>query len=290
MAFLNESFEEYYRSCFGDRWTSLRQSLLKRAGAVPYAGGRTALLSAPYFLDRASVLAALSLRLPEEGLILDACAAPGGKSLVIASNMSGETRLLSNEFSGERRRRLAKVLDGHLDSALRERVRVSGFDAAALAGKKSERGRFDAVLLDVPCSSEAHVLQSPAALAQWTSARPRFLAKRQWALLSAAFLLLRPGGSLVYVTCALSPGENDGVVSRLREKYGNALIPDAPDFPEGEKTAHGRRILPDTADGMGPMYVARFRKAVSPGNNPPGEEKAPGAAGWDRRGSGRRNG
>jgi 16S rRNA (cytosine1407-C5)-methyltransferase len=183
--------------------------------------------------------------------------------------MSGEARLLSNEFSSERRRRLAKVLDEHLDAALRERVRVSGFDAAALGGKKSEYGRFDALLLDVPCSSEAHVLQNPAALAQWTSARPRFLARRQWALLSAAFLLLRPGGSLVYVTCAISPEENEGVVSRLRGKYGNAAIPDAPDFPEGEKTAHGRLILPDQADGMGPMYVARFRKDVSPGSNLP---------------------
>lgn len=291
MASLNDAFEAYYRSCFGSRWESLRQSLLESAGAVPYAGGRTTPLTAPYLLDRSSVLAALSLRLPEEGLILDACAAPGGKSLVIASNMSGETRLLSNELSGERRRRLAKVLDGHLDAALRERVRVSGFDAAALAGKKSEHGRFDALLLDAPCSSEAHVLQNPAALAQWTRARPRFLAKRQWALLSAAFLLLRPGGSLVYATCAVSPDENDGVVSRLREKYGDAAIPDAPDFSEGEETPHGRLILPDQAGGMGPMYVARFRKGpISPGSNPPGGGKDPGAEGWDRRGSGRRNG
>jgi 16S rRNA (cytosine1407-C5)-methyltransferase len=271
MAFLNESFEEYYRACFAGRWESLRQSLLEGAGAVPYAGGSTALLTAPYMLDRSSVLAALSLRLPAEGLVLDACAAPGGKSLVIASNMSGETRLLSNELSGERRRRLVKVLDGHLDAVLRERVRVSGFDAAAAAGKKSEHERFDAILLDVPCSSEAHVLQNPAALAQWTSARPRFLAKRQWALLSAAFLLLRPGGSLVYATCALSPDENDGVTSRLVKKYGNAVVPDAPGFQEGEETAYGRRILPDTAGGIGPMYVARFKKgdSLSPGSSLP---------------------
>jgi 16S rRNA (cytosine1407-C5)-methyltransferase len=262
MAFLNNFFEEYYRACFGTRWASLRQSLLEGGGAVPYTGGRTALLSAPYFLDRASVLAALSLRFPEKGLVLDACAAPGGKSLVIASNMSGETRLLSNELSTERRRRLAKVLDEHLDAVIRERVTVSGFDAAALAGRKNERGRFDAILLDAPCSSEAHVLQNPAALARWTPARPRSLAKRQWALLSAAFLLLHPGGSLVYATCALSPGENDGVASRLPEKYGNVVVPDAPDFQEGERTAYGRLILPDTAEGMGHMYVARFRKAL----------------------------
>jgi 16S rRNA (cytosine1407-C5)-methyltransferase len=262
MAAINESFEEYYRNCFGDRWKSLRKSLLERAGAVPYSGGLTARLAAPYLLDRASVLAAQSLRLPEEGIILDACAAPGGKSLVMAASMSGETRLLANELSTERRRRLVNVLDEYLAPALRERVRVSGFDAAALGGKKNERRRFNGILLDAPCSSEAHVFQSPAALARWTSARPRFLAKRQWALLSAAFLLLRPGGSLVYVTCALSPDENDRVAARLAEKYGSEAVLDEPDFPEGEKTEFGRLILPDTAGGMGPMYVARFRKGT----------------------------
>jgi 16S rRNA (cytosine1407-C5)-methyltransferase len=260
MIAINESFEEYYRTCFGSRWQTLRKSLLEKTGAIPYSEGRTARLTTHYLLDRASVLAAQSLRLPEAGLILDACAAPGGKSLVIASSMSGETRLLANELSGERRRRLVKVLDEHLDAALRERVAVSGFDAAALGGKKTEHERFDAILLDAPCSSEAHVLQDPKALAQWTSARPRFLAKRQWALLSAAFLLLRPGGSLVYATCALSPDENDGVVSRLAGKYRGGAVLDEPDFPEGEKTEYGRLILPDTACGIGPMYVARFRK------------------------------
>jgi 16S rRNA (cytosine1407-C5)-methyltransferase len=258
---MNEAFEEYYRACFGSRWQTLRKSLLEKAGPVLYSQGPFARLTVPYPLDRASVLAAQSLRLPESGLILDACAAPGGKSLVIASSMSGETRLLANELSGERRRRLVKVLDDHLDADLRQRVRVSGFDAAALGGRKTEHERFDAVILDAPCSSEAHVLGDPKALAQWTSARPRFLAQRQWALLSAAFLLLRPGGSLVYATCALSPDENDGVVSRLAAKYRGGAVLDFPGFPEGERTEYGRLILPDTARGIGPMYVARFRKA-----------------------------
>jgi 16S rRNA (cytosine1407-C5)-methyltransferase len=142
-------------------------------------------------------------------------------------------------------------------------VRVSGFDAAAMGGKKSEQGRFRAVLLDAPCSSEAHVLGKAAALAAWTQARPRFLARRQWALLSSAFLLLAGGGSLVYSTCALTEEENDGVVRRLLEKYGAEVIPDEPDFSEGEKTAHGRIILPDVSGGLGPMYVARFRKKGS---------------------------
>jgi 16S rRNA (cytosine1407-C5)-methyltransferase len=212
-------------------------------------------------LDRASVLAAQSLRMPDiESIILDACAAPGGKSLVLASGLGKGLTLLANDVSAERRRRLEKVLDTHLADETRARVKVSGFDAAGLAAKTKERGRFAGILLDAPCSSERHVIQSKKALLEWTEARPRFLAGRQWALLSGAFLLLQGGASLVYATCALSPEENDGVVARLLKKYRDEVVQDPPDFDEGEETQFGRLILPDVSGGMGPMYVARFRK------------------------------
>jgi 16S rRNA (cytosine1407-C5)-methyltransferase len=256
---LNDQFESYYAAVYGKRWGSLRESLRGRNDPVPYSEG----LVKPYMLDRASVLAALSLDIAAEGPILDACAAPGGKALVIASRMGERSTLLANELSGERRRRLAKVLDEHLPRELRARVRVAGFDAAAAGGRPSERGRFAAILLDAPCSSERHVLAGEKALAEWTPARPRFLAKRQWALLSSAFLLLQSGGSLVYATCALSPEENDAVVSRLLEKRRGEALPEEPAFSEGEPTQHGRIILPDRSGGMGPMYVARIRKAAS---------------------------
>ena len=252
----NLAFEDYYERLFGERWALLRESLLLPAASVPYSEG----LIKPYMLDRASVLAALSLTLPASGTILDACAAPGGKSLVLASRMSGDVSLLCNELSAERRRRLKNTLNEHLDGEKLRQVSVSGFDAASLGGRKSEWNRFEAILLDAPCSSERHVIQSPNALAEWTEARPRFLSRRQWSLLSSAFLLLNPGGGLVYATCALSPEENDGPVSRLLEKYAAAVELNEPDFAGGEKTKYGRFILPDVSDGMGPMYVARFRK------------------------------
>jgi 16S rRNA (cytosine1407-C5)-methyltransferase len=252
----NEAFEDYYKNIWGNRWAHLRESLLLPAASVPYSDG----LVKPYTMDRASVLAAQSLRLPGTGIVLDACAAPGGKSLVLASRMGVEVRLLANELSAERRRRLVNALDEHLNEEKRRQVSVSGFDAARLGGKKSEWNRFDAILLDVPCSSEHHVIQSPKALAEWKAARPRFLSRRRWSLLAAAFLLLKPGGSLVYSTCAITPEENDGPVSRLLEKYDGEIEFDEPDFTEGEKTRYGQLILPDTSDGLGPMYVARFRK------------------------------
>jgi 16S rRNA (cytosine1407-C5)-methyltransferase len=252
----NVRFETYYAGLYGLRWERLRKSLLEKPEPVAFAEG----LVYPYMLDYASIVAAQSLRLPEEGVILDACAAPGGKSLVLLAKMNPALRLLANEISGERRRRLVKVLDAHLANPKRDQVRVSGFDAAALGRKKSEFGRFGGILLDAPCSSERRVMQQEKTLADWTAARPRFLAARQWALLSAAFLLLKPGASLVYVTCALSPEENDGVASRLVKKYQEQVQLDEPDFSEGEKTRFGRIILPDVSGGLGPMYVARFKK------------------------------
>lgn len=254
----NKAFEVYYQKLWGERWERLRESLLLPAVSVPYENG----LVKPYLMDRASILAAASLKIPAEGIILDACAAPGGKSLVLASRMDTGVKLLCNELSSERRRRLVKVLDEHLDAEKRRQITVSGFNAASLGGRKEERERFHAILLDAPCSSERHVLQNSKALTEWTAARPRSLSSRQWSLLSAAFLLLKPGGSLVYATCALSPEENDGPASRLMSKYKGKIELDEPDFPEGEKTVYGRLILPDVAGGMGPMYISRFRKPL----------------------------
>jgi 16S rRNA (cytosine1407-C5)-methyltransferase len=251
-----KEFDTYYSSLYCGRWDALRAALLKPAERQPYTTG----VARPYLMDYASVLAARSLRLPQEGLLLDACAAPGGKTLVLVSESAVAVRILANEPSAARRRRLVNVLDEHLDAETRGRVVVSGFDAAAVAAKKTEHGRFDGILLDAPCSSERHVLSNKKYLAKWTQARPRFLVKRQWALLSAAFLMLKDGGCLVYSTCALSVDENDGVAARLAAKYDGKVRLDRPDFREGEGTGYGRIILPDTAGGAGPMYVARFRK------------------------------
>jgi 16S rRNA (cytosine1407-C5)-methyltransferase len=254
-----DEFDRHFSTLFGQRWPALKEALLAPGDAVDYSDG----LSSPYHLDSASVSAARLLRLPESGAVLDACAAPGGKSLVLASRMSPGSTLLCNELSSDRRRRLSDVLDAHLDEDLRRRVRVSGFDAAAAGGRLSERGRFAAILLDAPCSSERHVLGSRKALDAWTPARIRFLAQRQWSLLSSAFLLLAPGGSLVYATCALSPDENDGPVGRLFKKYGDSVVQDQiaeGEVPAFEATEYGIQYLPDRSSGAGPLFVARLKR------------------------------
>lgn len=263
-----EGFCDHYGAMYGDRWEGLLGSLRGEARPVGVRvepdGSLSLLPDAPegvYRMDIASLEPALALDLPEAGEVLDACAAPGGKTLVLAARIGdSEVRIVANEYSSDRRRRLSGVLDVQLPKALRARVVVSGEDAAAMC--RNNLDRFEAILLDAPCSSERHVLGSARAMLEWTGARCRNLALRQWSLLSSAFLMLKPGGSLVYSTCSISETENDGVVGRLSKKYGGLFdfIPVAGDSSHGEPTLLGRIILPDASSGAGPIYWAKIRK------------------------------
>ncbi len=250
-------------SLYGDRWAGLRAALRAPNDALGLrfsATGEIEFLEDPpegvYRMDRASIEAAKMLHIPEMGTLLDACAAPGGKTLVLAGRSGPQVRIEANELSSERRRRLRDVLNRQLPGATRARISVTGYDAASLC--RIRKNRYDAILLDAPCSSERHVINSPHALAEWTRARTRRLAQRQWSLLSSCFLMLKPGGCLVYSTCSISPIENDGVLRRLVEKYGEHCEILA--VERGEKTFFGAIVLPDAACGAGPLYVAHIHK------------------------------
>ena len=212
------AFEAYYSALFGDRWSALREALLQETQPVAFSvcGGK------PYYLDQASIYAAQALPPIDEGSYLDMCAAPGGKTLVLASGMGHEAQIQANELSRARRARLLTVVDEHLPLDISARIEVTGYDAATLP--RYRQAHYDRILLDAPCSSERHVITDAKYLACWTPARIKMLAQRQWALLSAAFLLLKPGGFLVYATCALADAENDGVVQKLLKKYGTAAV------------------------------------------------------------------
>lgn len=227
-------------------------------------------LSSSCFLDEGSVVAALSLPdfvSDEEKNILDMCATPGGKSLILSRLLfDNNATMICNERSGERKARLVKVLDDHLQDEIRKKIIVTGKDAATWC--QHERDSFSRILVDAPCSSERHVLSAPTYLAQWTEARIRNLAQTQWSILSSAFLVLKPNGYLLYATCALSPKENDLVVERLLKKYKNAKICPTEISSQwktlfiysGEKTLYGKHILPDVCDGAGPLYYSLIKK------------------------------
>jgi 16S rRNA C967 or C1407 C5-methylase (RsmB/RsmF family) len=245
-----EAFETYYESIFSDRWPRLKAALAED----PTYAELGPPLTAPYYLDDASRLAAQALPLGGAPDILDMCAAPGGKTLVLASQMDTGARLIANERSARRRERLRRVLDEHLPPDMRARIEVSGHDATRWG--LYERDAYDRILLDVPCSSERHILASEEHLHRWSPARSRHLATQAFAMLAAAIDAARPGGLILYATCALSPQENDGVIDKAEKKRAGRYRVRAADVPWAEPTRHGYHILPDRAEGRGPIYLS----------------------------------
>lgn len=254
-----EAFDLYYSEVFGHRWQNLKKALFENPRQMGYSQN----LLQPYFLDCGSVKAAMSLPLEGATTILDMCAAPGGKSLVLASKMPEDARLTANERSFERKIRLTRVLDEHLPDSIRSRIKVTGFDASKWCTYETET--FDRILLDVPCSSERHVLTDPTYLALWTPARIRNLSATQWSILSSAFRVLKRGGYMVYSTCALSKAENDDVLEKLLKKQPSAKIIQLEINEEdpicaGERTKYGVHVLPDMQNGAGPLFFSLIYK------------------------------
>lgn len=272
-----EGFEEYYKGIFGQRWDKLRDSLFNENDSVEYhiPGAEKS-----YFLDSASVLAAACLPLQDAERILDLCAAPGGKTIVLASRMDPQARLYSNERSPDRKHRLSLSVESCIPPQIAERITVSCSDGSTWCTRQTEC--FDRILLDAPCSSERHVISSPKYLAEWSLSRIKTVTSEQWALLSSAYRLLEPNGILLYSTCALCPDENDGMIERLQKKFNKdseslSFLEAKADesikgkfseisFPSYEKTKYGYQILPDRQNGAGPIYFAIIQKLKSINN------------------------
>ncbi|MCQ2573405.1 MAG: RsmB/NOP family class I SAM-dependent RNA methyltransferase [Treponema sp.] len=264
-----EAFEKYYFEQYGERWAALKASFTKESDYAEFHMEGT---SESYFLDSASVLAALQLPIENASELLDLCAAPGGKTLVIASRMNQSAVLSSNERSPERKHRLSTVVQNCLPSDISERVKTSCSDGATWCTRQVEC--FDSILLDAPCSSERHVYNDPKYLNVWTPSRIKTVSNEEWALLSCAFRLLRPEGYLLYSTCALARDENDGMLERLLKKFkGQVQIMECTNFseenlpawiktklPVPEKTEYGYHVLPDQSDGAGPIYFSLVKK------------------------------
>lgn len=211
-----------------------------------------------YIMDPASVMVARALEVQPGDRVLDMCAAPGGKSLVLIEAMGEEGEIFCNDLSPERRERLKKVIQQYVPRDVRNRVWVTGKDGVQFGLK--EPSSFDRILLDAPCSGERHILENAVAQAEWSPRRTEHLASRQYSLLAAAFLAVKPGGRIVYSTCSISPTENDEVVRKLlKKKKTSVKLLEAPLGIGGEHTELGVAYMPDTC-GFGPLYFAVLEK------------------------------
>lgn len=273
---------------FGDRWPGLREALLRPGrqifrynrflSSVPGGGdfapgiaewcgspGRHPVRSSDglldgYVMDPASWWAAKALDVQPGDDVLDLCAAPGGKSLILAEDLREEGTLIANEPSDARRESLMSVIRQYIPRDVRERVRVTGRDGARWGMHEPEA--FDRILVDAPCSGERHLLERPSEMSEWSPRRSEGLAARQYALLCSALLALRGGGRLVYSTCALSPLENGDVVAKFLKKKGERVRPvDLPLPEEAERVSGGVQFFPDRC-GYGPIFYAAFEKTA----------------------------
>lgn len=226
-----------------------------------------------YYMDPASVIVALSLPLNPGDRVLDMCAAPGGKSLILAEKLfstakGGGGELVCNELANPRRERLKYILQNYIPREKRESIFIKGIDGQ-LFGQREPEG-FDAILLDAPCTGERHLLENPGEFKKWTVKRSKNNAIRQFSLLSSAWHALKPGGYVMYSTCSISKAENDDVVKKLLNRRPTEIVRieslEKSNFIE--KSEQGYQILPDRGwtagakafTGAGPMYFSLIRK------------------------------
>lgn len=212
-----------------------------------------------YWMDPASLLPVLALDIRPGQLVGDFCAAPGGKAAFVADLMRGEGTLVANEFSRARSARLRQTLRRFSLTDAQECWTLLTPVGSARVLDRQYAHYFDRILLDVPCSSEAHVLQDPNELQKWTPSRSALLAKRQRKLLLTAWACLKPGGRLVYSTCSISPLENEDNMRWFSAKLGAAADCIHDHAPIGTVERYGIQVLPHR-DQMGPLYCSVWGK------------------------------
>ena len=255
-----QRFEQYYGEIYGQRWPVLKDAMLRDTNPVSLSDK----LIAPYFMDKASILAASILPISENNTVLDMCAAPGGKTLSIALRLNGKGSLTANDRSASRRNRLITVIRDCLPEKYRLIIKVTGHDSTKWS--LYEKEAYDRILLDAPCSSERHVLTDQSALAIWSPNRPKILAIQQFAMLASALDAAKHGAYILYSTCSICPSENEAVIEKLHTKrHGQFEEVDMtvyhPDLEKiTEKLEHGRIVLPDIQDGAGPLFFCLIRK------------------------------
>ncbi|HKC57450.1 MAG TPA: hypothetical protein VKC35_15050, partial [Vicinamibacterales bacterium] len=186
--------------------------------------------------DEASQLVPLVAAVLPNERVLDLCASPGVKTIAMAADMEDTGTLVASDV---RPRRLA---------LLRDTLRLSGARSVNVVrvptdGALPFGARFDAVLVDAPCSGLGTIRRDPDI--RWRRREDDLpsLARDQVALLMRAADVVRPGGRLVYATCSSEPEENDGVI--------DAFIAARADFRLADPVATARPVVARFIDPHG---------------------------------------
>ena len=210
-----------------------------------------------YYVQEASSMfvgEVLNQYVKKDSIILDLCAAPGGKSTLISQFLGNEGLLVSNEVVRQR----VFVLSENIQKWGNGNTVVTHNPVADFGNKLPEL--FDCILVDAPCSGEGMFRKDAGAVAEWSMKNVQECAERQCDILDDVWDALKLGGVLIYSTCTFNREENEKNAQWIADELGAEILPIAHDpqwgITEGKPGYH---FYPHRTKGEG-FYICAFRK------------------------------
>ncbi|XP_011302332.1 5-methylcytosine rRNA methyltransferase NSUN4 [Fopius arisanus] len=225
-----------------------------------------------YLMDGGSVLPVLALDLRPGDVVLDMCAAPGGKSLIALQTLL-PSMLVANDLKMQRVNMINDVVDEYLGDldVWTGKLFVTQQDARLI----EDRNVYNKILVDVPCTTDRHNLHNDDSnIFSPTRIKERLqLPEYQSSILQQALKIVPVGGTVVYSTCSLSPIQNDGVVQMALKKNWEEtrsvmVVKDIKEglgplrviykFAEDFGFKYGTVVLPTKKSNFGPTYFSKI--------------------------------
>lgn len=250
------------RSLLADDELSFEPGLLPGMYRVHGAGDLTRMRAFQNGLftiqGESSVLAARMVGAKPGQTVLDACAAPGGKTAVLSEMMNDTGRVYAWDTHAHR----VELIRGTANRLKLENVRPAVKDARV--PRPDMAMTLDAALVDAPCSGTGVMLEKPDVKYRVTGEGISELMAVQRDILDAVAPMVRVGGTLVYSTCSILPCENAEQVRAFLARHPEyELAPMAGELPEAlraQETELGLQLLP-SRDGTDGFYICRLRRA-----------------------------
>jgi len=232
---------------------------------VCHISGVSSIALDTHFLDgsfsiqgEGSMMAALAVAPAIGARVLDACAAPGGKTCLMAEIMQNTGRIYAWDVHEHR----VRLIEAQLERLRIYNVRPAVRDASLY--QERFEGEMDAVLIDAPCSGTGVMAEKPDVKQRLKPEDLPALVDLQQRLLETLSRYVKPGGTLVYATCSLLPEENSRQIDKFLKAHPEfSLIPLPESIPERFRALekeNGLQLLPHR-DGVEGFFIARLQKA-----------------------------